>query len=59
MTKLEIACVVMGFVFMFFSIDDKIIVKGHGFWETFFFIAVKWIVLGAMIILPLYFNFWR
>lgn len=60
MTKIEIACVIIGFILCFFSegisiknYDDKSTVKLY----LIHFLKIFLYVL--MILLPLYFNYWR
>lgn len=60
MTKLEIACVIIGFISFLFQTDTKLNVKG----KTSVVFAMIQIIVGylisfAMIILPLYFRLWR
>lgn len=62
MTKLEVACVIIGFILMFFSVDDEIKMQNctlKSIFVVYFAQSIRWIVFCAMVLLPLYFNFWR
>lgn len=60
MTKIEIACVVIGLVLMACSsLKLPTEAKGSFFWSVILLNIVRFIILGAMVLLPLYFNFWR
>lgn len=58
MNKLEIACIVIGFICIILNIDFK----AEGKTAIICVLISKVIsnlIFGAMIILPLYFNYWR
>lgn len=58
MNKLEIACVVIGFICIILNIDFK----AEGKFAIICILISKLIsnlIFGAMILLPLYFNYWR
>lgn len=60
MTKIEIACVVIGLVLMTCSsVKLPTEAKDSFFWSAVLLNAVRFIISGAMVLLPLYFNFWR
>ena len=59
MNKLEIACIIIGFIGMLFNFDEN---KAEGKFAVIFYLISKIIskcIFGAMILLPLYFNYWR
>ena len=59
MNKLEIACIIVGFVGMLFNFTEN---KAEGKFAVIFYLISKIIskcIFGAMILLPLYFNYWR
>lgn len=60
MTRIEIACVVIGFVLMTCS-SVKLPTEANSsfFWSTILLNTVRFIISGAMVLLSLYFNFWR
>lgn len=58
MNKLEIACVVIGFICIILNIDFK----AEGKIAIICVLILKVIsnlIYGVMILLPLYFNYWR
>ena len=58
MNKLEIACVIIGFICIILNID----VKAEGKTAIICALISKVIfnlIFGSMILLPLYFNYWR
>jgi hypothetical protein len=58
MNKLEIACVIIGFICIILNIDFK----AEGKTAIICVLISKVIsnlIFGAMILLPLYFNYWR
>lgn len=58
MKGLEIACVVIGFICIILNIDFKVEEK-----TTIICVLISKVIsnliFGAMILLPLYFNYWR
>lgn len=58
MTKLEIACVVIGFICIILNINFK--AEGK---TAIICVLISKVILnlifGAMVLLPLYFNYWR
>ena len=59
MNKLEIACVVIGFVGMFFNFNETKVEGKHAIVGYFISKIISKLIFGAMILLPLYFNYWR
>ena len=58
MNKLEIACVVIGFICIILNIDFK--AKGNiAIICVLISKVISNLIFGAMILLPLYFNYWR
>ena len=58
MNKLEIACVIIGFICIILNIDFK--AKGKtAIICTLISKVISDLIFGAMILLPLYFNYWR
>ena len=58
MNKLEIACVVIGFICIIFNIDFKTEGK-TAIICVLISKVISNLIFGAMILLPLYFNYWR
>ena len=58
MNKLEIACVVIGFICIILNIDFKVEGK-TAIICVLISKVISNLIFGAMIILPLYFNYWR
>lgn len=59
MNKLEIACIIVGFIGMLFNSGET---KAEGKFSVIFYFVSKIMskcIFGAMILLPLYFNYWR
>lgn len=60
MTKLEIACIVIGFIgFLGCTPSENIPSSGHLSIHWMIRICITRIVSGLMILLPLYFRYWR
>lgn len=58
MNKLEIACVVIGFICIILNVDFE--VKGKtAIICVLISKVISNLIFGAMIFLPLYFNYWR
>lgn len=58
MNKLEIACVVIGFICIILNIDFKVEGK-TAIICVLISKVISNLIFGAMIFLPLYFNCWR
>lgn len=58
MNKLEIACVVIGFICIILDIDFKVEGK-TAIICVLISKVISNLIFGAMILLPLYFNYWR
>lgn len=58
MTKLEIACVIIGFICIILNIDFKVEGK-TAIVCVLISKVISNLIFGAMILLPLYFNYWR
>jgi len=58
MNKLEIACVIIGFICIIFNIDLKVEGK-TAIICVLISKVISNLIFGAMILLPLYFNYWR
>ena len=58
MNKLEIACVVIGFICIILNIDFKVEGK-TAIICVLISKVISNLIVGAMILLPLYFNYWR
>lgn len=58
MKGLEIACVIIGFICIILNIDFKVEGK-TAIICVLISKVISNLIFGAMIILPLYFNYWR
>lgn len=59
MNKLEIACIIVGFIGMFFNFTENKVEGKHAIIGYFISKIISKFIFGAMILLPLYFNYWR
>lgn len=60
MTNIEITCIIIGFIGMLFNVNGENKAEGK-FAVIAYFISkiISKLIFGAMILLPLYFNYWR
>ena len=58
MNKLEIACIIIGFICIILNIDFKVEGK-TAIVCVLISKVISNLIFGAMILLPLYFNYWR
>ena len=58
MNKLEIACIIIGFIGMLFDVAEKVEGK-HAIICYFILNIMSKFIYGMMILLPLYFNYWK
>lgn len=59
MTKLEIACIIVGFIGFLTPLKLKLDNQGIADIILVLALLIRYLLCGAMILLPLYFNFWR
>lgn len=60
MTKLEFACVIIGFIsFLLVSVEIKGDISDKQSRHLFLQVVISRVISGLMILLPLYFNYWR
>lgn len=59
MNKLEIACVVMGFICMLCNLDMKVEGTDKTLVVANVFALIRSLIYLAMILVPMYFKFWR
>ena len=59
MNKLEIACIIVGFIGMLFNFAENKVEGKHAIVGYFISKVISKLIFCAMILLPLYFNYWR
>ena len=59
MNKLEITCVVMGFICMLCNLDLKVEGTDKTLVIANVFALIRSLIYLAMILVPMYFRFWR
>ena len=59
MNKLEITCVVMGFICMLCNLDLKVEGTDKTLVVANVFALIRSLIYLAMILVPMYFRFWR
>ena len=59
MNKLEIACVIVGFICILFDTTTEVKCSTKGLLIHNIFEIIRLLIYSMLIILPLYFNYWR
>lgn len=59
MNKLEIACIIVGFIGMLFNFTESKVEGKHAIVGYFISKIISKFIFGSMILLPLYFNYWK
>ena len=59
MTKLEIACIIVGFIGFLTPLKLKLDNQGIADIILVLALLIRYLLCGVMILLPLYFNLWR